>query len=87
MPLTFWIKRFLVVFSGVFIVLLAVAVLKDRTFERAVTESAMWAAISSVIFTATRIYHSRKGHHCELCGDTPGKQKDDASKVKKEGRE
>ena len=72
MPLSFWIKRFLAVFSGVFLVLLAVGLLKDRPLRQAVAESALWAAISTTIFIATRVYYSRRGQHCELCGDTPG---------------
>lgn len=71
MSLSFWIKRFLIVFLGVFVVLLAVAMLKERPVAMAVKESALWAGIAATIFIVTRIYRSRKGQHCELCRDTP----------------
>jgi hypothetical protein len=82
MPRSFWIKRFLTVVSGVFLVLLAVGQLKDRPGRQAVTESAGWAGISSTIFLATRVYYSRRGQPCELCGDTPGTPKGQACELK-----
>jgi hypothetical protein len=86
MSLTFWIKRFLIVFSGVFVVLLAISVLRERALERSVGEGALWAGISTAIFIATRVYRLRKGQHCELCGDTPELREDGASASKKEER-
>jgi hypothetical protein len=71
MPISFWIKRFLVMFTGVFVILLAVALLRDRAMARAVSESALWAGIATAVFIASRIYHLRRGRHCELCGDSP----------------
>jgi hypothetical protein len=68
---SFWIKRFSVVFVGVFSLLLVVGLLKGRSLERSVRESAVWAGVSSVIFVAARIYQSRRGQHCALCRDTP----------------
>jgi hypothetical protein len=84
MPLSFWIRRFLVVYSGTFLVLLVVALQRDRTWARAATESALWAGIAASIFTATRVYRSRQGQHCELCGDTPGSGPDGTCAVKKD---
>jgi hypothetical protein len=83
MPLTFWIKRFLTVFTGAFVVLLALALLRGRGWERAVGESALWAGIATVLFTATRVYRSRRGEHCELCGDTPEGGKNAACEIRK----
>jgi hypothetical protein len=71
MPLTFWIKRFLVVYVGIFLGLFMVALLRDRTLARAATDSALWAGISATIFVGARWYHSRKGRSCALCRDTP----------------
>jgi hypothetical protein len=86
MSLTFWIKRFLIVFSGVFVVLLAISVLRERALERLVGESALWAGISTAIFIATRVYRLRKGQHCELCGDTPELREGGAASSNKEER-
>jgi hypothetical protein len=84
MPLSFWIKRFIIVFLGVFVVLLIFGILKERGLARAAAESALWAGISATIFIATRIYRARKGQHCELCRDTPEMRPDEACPVKKE---
>jgi hypothetical protein len=83
MPISFWIKRFLVVFAGVFAILLTVALLRERTLARAVSESALWAGIATAVFVATRIYHLRRGRHCELCGDAPETQTGAACERKK----
>lgn len=84
MPLSFWIKRFVTVFLGAFIVLLAVGILKGRAFATAATESALWAGIAATIFIATRIYRSKKGQHCELCDDTPRMRPGETCPVKKD---
>ena len=84
MPLSFWIKRFLIVFIGAFVVLLVVDLLKERSLMLAVEEGALWAGITTTIFIVTRIYRSRRGQHCELCGDTPQEGEDKACPVKKE---
>jgi uncharacterized membrane protein YhiD involved in acid resistance len=67
----FWIKRFVVVFIGAFIILLIVGLMKERSLERATAESAVWAGVTAAVFVTARIYQSRKGQHCELCRDTP----------------
>jgi hypothetical protein len=67
----FWIKRFLVVFAGVFLVLVVVGSLKGRATRTVVLESAFWSLVTTSIFIATRLIRSRQGQHCELCRDTP----------------
>jgi hypothetical protein len=71
MSLTFWIKRFCLVFCGAFVVLLAVNLLKGKGARASVIESVIWAGIATTVFIATRLYYSRKGKHCALCRDTP----------------
>lgn len=71
MGTTFWVRRFIVVFIGAFAVIAAAQLLNGPTALHAVTEALVWAAISSGIFIASRIYQSRKGKHCALCRDTP----------------
>ncbi|MCF7686989.1 MAG: hypothetical protein K9M98_04060 [Cephaloticoccus sp.] len=68
---SFWIKRFFVVLLGIFAMLFVVGLVKGRSLERVVAESAIWAGVSTVIFISARIYHSRRGQHCALCRDTP----------------
>ena len=83
MPLSFWIKRFVTVFLGAFAVLLVVGLLKGRAVATAAAKSALWAGIATTIFIATRIYYSRKGRYCALCGDTPQTPQGEACPVKK----
>jgi len=71
MPFHFCVKRFLVVCLAAFSVLLLIALLHGRPLTTAATESLLWALVSTVIFIATRLYRSRRGQHCKLCGDTP----------------
>jgi hypothetical protein len=67
----FWIKRFFVVFAGMFVVLLAVGLLKGRAPRSVAMESAFWSLVATSIFLVTRLVRSRQGQHCELCRDTP----------------
>ncbi len=67
----FWIKRFFAVLLLAFAILMAVELLKGHRPEAAVTFSLAWSLIAATIFTGARIYQSRRGRHCALCGDTP----------------
>ena len=85
MPPSFWIKRYVIVFLGVFVVLFALGLLKERGLAVATRDSVLWAGITATIFIVTRIYRSRKGQACELCRDTPEMRQGEACPVKKEG--
>ena len=67
----FWIKRFLLVTALAFVALTAVELLKGHDLVAALWFGLGWGVVSSAIFTATRIYRSRKGQYCEICNDTP----------------
>jgi hypothetical protein len=71
MPLSFWIRRFLTIFAGAFVILFVVGLAKGRPLRQVAVESAMWSAIASSLFIATRLYHLSKGRRCELCQDAP----------------
>lgn len=86
MPFSFWLKRFLFVFSGVFAVLLLVALVRGRSLGQSASESALWSAITTVIFILTRLYRSRQGQHCELCRDTPEMREDKACELAPDAR-
>lgn len=68
---TFWIRRFLFVFAGAFAVLVAAGLVRGRPWPVILADSALWAALAAGLFVATRLYHSRRGRHCELCRDMP----------------
>lgn len=66
----FWVRRFLWVTGIVFMILMAAALLRGRTLDTALTESFIWALVSSAIFTGARYYQARRGVACALCKDT-----------------
>ncbi len=83
MKLSFWIKRFLLVLTGTFALLVGAALLRGRPLHQALTESGAWALIATSIFIAGQVYHSRRGEHCALCGDTPETARDQQCELKK----
>ena len=68
----FWVRRYIVVAGGAFILLVAVGLLKGRELERAIPESLFWAVVTAGVFTAVRYRKARKGEACSLCRDTVG---------------
>ncbi|WP_438865277.1 hypothetical protein [Neptunicella sp.] len=77
MAMAFWLKRTLRVFLSVFILLFMVELLKGHRLEDAIEFSLIWSGISTVIFTATRLFYSRKGINCALCDETPASKSND----------
>ena len=71
MDARFWIKRFLTVAVGAFLVLLLAERLKGHGWRAALVFGAEWALISTAVFVATRVYYARKGVACALCKDMP----------------
>ena len=67
----FWIKRFLMVYVGAFLLLALSEYFKGHHGRSARGFSSLWALISASIFIATRIYHARRGRACAICKDTP----------------
>jgi hypothetical protein len=71
MSRAFWIKRFLVVAFVAIAILTAVELLKGHALVQALSFALGWGLLASAVFTATRIYRSRKGQHCAICNDIP----------------
>jgi hypothetical protein len=67
----FWIKRKLFVAFVAFAVLTTVELLKGHELFQALSFALGWGVLASIVFTATRIYRSRKGQHCAVCNDIP----------------
>ena len=82
---SFWIKRFLVVYCGAFVVLLVVGLIKGRSFDRVASECAFWAGVTASVFVVARFYQSKQGQHCALCRDTP-EMAQNAESTKQHGR-
>jgi hypothetical protein len=66
----FWVKRYLMVFGGVTILLVAAGLLKGRVFEDVVAEAMFWSLLASTIFIASRYAKARRGVPCAICKDT-----------------
>jgi len=71
MSRAWWIKQFVVAMVLVFVVLMAVELLKAHDIETALAFSALWSVIAGAVFTGARVYRVRKGQYCAICGDTP----------------
>jgi hypothetical protein len=73
----FWIKRFFIVLVGAFIIIGVTQMLKGHDLPYAVTQGAIWGAITATVFTVARVIQSRRGQHCAICKDTPEMQQAD----------
>ena len=71
---SFWVRRFLTVLVGAFMVICAAQWLKGHDLAYSATQGSIWGLIAATIFTGSRIYQSRQGVHCALCKDTPEMQ-------------
>ena len=71
MSRAFWVRRFVTVLAGAFVVIAAAQLLRGRAVEEAIPHASLWSAVAAVIFTASRLYQSRRGQHCAICKDTP----------------
>lgn len=66
----FWVKRTLMVFGAVWIMLIASGMFKGGEFEAVVPEACFWALVSTAVFIATRYYYASRGVACAMCRDT-----------------
>jgi hypothetical protein len=78
MGLRFWIRRFLVVFTGAFAVIAIVQWIKGASIADAAIHAAMWSFVASVVFVGARRFQSSRGDHCAICNDVP-----DAARVRR----
>lgn len=53
----FWIRRFVLVFGGAWVVIVGAQLLKGHTIAYAAVQGLLWAAISATVFTG-RAYFS-----------------------------
>jgi len=67
----FWIRRYGQVWAIALAVIAVAQYAKGRPLGDAVLQGLLWGGISASVFTASRIYQSRRGRHCALCRDTP----------------
>lgn len=68
---TTWIRRYLTVFAGCFLLLAAVAALKGHSLREATSHGFLWGAISALIFTGSQRYQAGRGRACGWCATPP----------------
>lgn len=66
----FWIKRWLTVFAGVTVLLIAAGLLKERSWDAVWPEATFWALVASTLLIGTRYSRARRGIACAICRDT-----------------
>jgi uncharacterized membrane protein len=66
----FWVKRWLKVFGGMVLLLIAVGLLKDRSFDAVLPEALFWSLFASTLLIGTRYSRARRGIACAMCRDT-----------------
>ena len=70
-PLSFWVRRFLVIAGLVTLIIVCSKLLRGFALEQVLAESFLWGLVSATILIATRYYYARKGVACAMCRDTP----------------
>lgn len=71
MGTAFWIKRFLLVLAGAFVIISVAQALRGHDWMYSATQGAIWGALGATVFTVARYRQAKKGQHCALCRDTP----------------
>ena len=71
MGTSFWVRRFVTVALGALVIIAVAQLLKGNTLTYSLTHAGVWALVTAAVFTAARIYQSRRGQHCAVCRDTP----------------
>lgn len=71
MGTAFWIRRYLTVLVGAFVVIGAAQLLRGHDPVYAAGQAGIWAFISATVFTGARFFQARQGRHCAICKDTP----------------
>lgn len=72
----FWVKRFLAVLAGAFVIIGGAQLLKGHDAVYSMTQAAIWSTVSALVFTVARFFQARRGQHCAICKDTPQMQQD-----------
>ena len=71
MGASFWLRRFALVFAGALMLIAAVQYMNTGDAAFALKHGTIWATASASVFTAARLWQSRRGQHCAICKDTP----------------
>lgn len=78
MKLTFWVRRFSLVFISLFCVLFAVYSHRGGPTGWAMREAVTWSFIASTIYLISGLYYLRRGKPCALCAGGDGTSTEEA---------
>ena len=71
MSSAFWIKRFVTVLVGAFVVICLAQLLQGHSWSYSAGQGAIWGSMAAAVFITARFFQSRRGQHCAVCKDTP----------------
>lgn len=71
MTMKFWIKRFLTVLVGAFVVISTAQWLKGHDLAYAVGQGGLWGSISALVFVVAAVLRPRSCRFCSVSNDTP----------------
>lgn len=74
MATEFWVKRFVTVLTGAFIIICSGQIIQGHTVGNSIMHGGIWSPLTACLFTVSRYFQARNGQHCAICKDTPEMQ-------------
>jgi hypothetical protein len=65
--LSHWIGQYLIAVTSMFVLLLAIDLMRGELLARAWPSALAWAAVASAIFVGSRYRNMRRGIECGIC--------------------
>lgn len=65
--LSHWIGQYLIAVASMFVLLLAIDLMRGELPARAWPSALVWAAVASAIFVGSRYRNMRRGIECGIC--------------------
>ena len=65
--LSHWIGQYLIAVASMFVLLLAIDLMRGELLARAWPSALAWAAVASAIFVGSRYRNMRRGIECGIC--------------------
>jgi hypothetical protein len=65
--LSHWIGQYLIAVTSMFVLLLAIDLMRGELLARAWPSALAWAAVASALFVGSRYRNMRRGIECGIC--------------------
>ena len=65
--LSHWIGQYLIAVTSMFVLLLAIDLMRGEQLARAWPSALAWAAVASALFVGSRYRNMRRGIECGIC--------------------